>query len=199
MTCLSAAASPPRCLDHFCSSHEFCSENQGGPRCLCRAIFASEYKPTGALGTVVEIFIFSKIKSDQLLKLSITMFFLQEGIWSAQSIQQCTEKSKVAEKTEIILYWLYHTAVEPKCGYTIHTQFRSTQNVSIRRRTDSDTTKIDKCVLRKKVGLNVLWHQGESSLHLIDFGLDRRSLIISVRAAPNGGKRGNIWGPSGRP
>ncbi|XP_074483978.1 uromodulin-like [Sebastes fasciatus] len=34
------------CLDQYCSAHEFC----GGTRCRCRALFASKYKPTNALG-----------------------------------------------------------------------------------------------------------------------------------------------------
>ncbi|XP_031149001.1 alpha-tectorin-like [Sander lucioperca] len=39
------------CQDTFCSAHEFCGEDVGGrPACLCRAQFASKYRPTGALG-----------------------------------------------------------------------------------------------------------------------------------------------------
>ncbi|XP_071338816.1 alpha-tectorin-like isoform X2 [Trachinotus anak] len=40
------------CQDRFCSAHEFCGEksNSGETRCLCRAIFASRYKSTGAFG-----------------------------------------------------------------------------------------------------------------------------------------------------
>uniref|UniRef100_A0A8D2ZHL1 ZP domain-containing protein n=1 Tax=Scophthalmus maximus TaxID=52904 RepID=A0A8D2ZHL1_SCOMX len=45
--------SPPRasCQDVLCSDHEFCVEDvSGGTICACRAIFASEYRSTGALG-----------------------------------------------------------------------------------------------------------------------------------------------------
>ncbi|XP_022596536.1 uncharacterized protein LOC111218484 [Seriola dumerili] len=40
------------CQDRFCSAHEFCGESNNGAetRCLCRAIFASKYKSTGAFG-----------------------------------------------------------------------------------------------------------------------------------------------------
>ncbi|XP_044027681.1 uncharacterized protein LOC122864393 [Siniperca chuatsi] len=38
------------CQDQYCSPHEFCGEKLGGTRCYCRAIFASKYKPTNALG-----------------------------------------------------------------------------------------------------------------------------------------------------
>uniref|UniRef100_A0A3Q4AB74 ZP domain-containing protein n=1 Tax=Mola mola TaxID=94237 RepID=A0A3Q4AB74_MOLML len=38
------------CQDQYCSTHEFCGEKLGETRCLCRAIFASNYKPTNASG-----------------------------------------------------------------------------------------------------------------------------------------------------
>ncbi|XP_054480146.1 alpha-tectorin-like [Anoplopoma fimbria] len=38
------------CQDQYCSDHEFCGGNPGLERCYCRALFASKYKPTGALG-----------------------------------------------------------------------------------------------------------------------------------------------------
>ncbi|XP_059199281.1 alpha-tectorin-like [Centropristis striata] len=39
------------CPDRFCSPHEFCGSSIGGePRCLCRAIFASEYRSAGTYG-----------------------------------------------------------------------------------------------------------------------------------------------------
>nr|XP_019937251.1 PREDICTED: alpha-tectorin-like [Paralichthys olivaceus] len=39
------------CQDTLCSAHEFCAENiSGGTSCFCRAIFASKYRSTGALG-----------------------------------------------------------------------------------------------------------------------------------------------------
>ncbi|XP_029315301.1 alpha-tectorin-like [Cottoperca gobio] len=39
------------CQDRFCSVNEFCGERYGGePQCLCRAIFASKYKPTSSFG-----------------------------------------------------------------------------------------------------------------------------------------------------
>ncbi|XP_068585438.1 pancreatic secretory granule membrane major glycoprotein GP2-like [Cebidichthys violaceus] len=38
------------CLDQYCSDHEFCGEKLGKRSCLCRALFASKYKPTNALG-----------------------------------------------------------------------------------------------------------------------------------------------------
>ncbi|XP_068586064.1 von Willebrand factor-like [Cebidichthys violaceus] len=34
------------CLDQYCSDHEFCGEKLGKRSCLCRALFASKYKPT---------------------------------------------------------------------------------------------------------------------------------------------------------
>ncbi|XP_069381902.1 pancreatic secretory granule membrane major glycoprotein GP2-like [Paralichthys olivaceus] len=48
-----AGCSPPQafCQDTLCSAHEFCAENiSGGTSCFCRAIFASKYRSTGALG-----------------------------------------------------------------------------------------------------------------------------------------------------
>ncbi|XP_041857948.1 alpha-tectorin-like [Melanotaenia boesemani] len=40
------------CRDKFCSDHEFCGVDSitGETRCLCRAIFASKYKPTNSYG-----------------------------------------------------------------------------------------------------------------------------------------------------
>ncbi|XP_047432790.1 uncharacterized protein LOC125000986 isoform X2 [Mugil cephalus] len=39
------------CQDTYCSPHEFCGEKlYGDTRCFCRAIFASKYQPTNALG-----------------------------------------------------------------------------------------------------------------------------------------------------
>ncbi|KAL7384913.1 hypothetical protein ABVT39_011140 [Epinephelus coioides] len=39
------------CQDRFCSAHEFCSERyRGEPRCICRALFASNYKSAGTFG-----------------------------------------------------------------------------------------------------------------------------------------------------
>uniref|UniRef100_A0A3B4ZZ41 Alpha-tectorin-like n=1 Tax=Stegastes partitus TaxID=144197 RepID=A0A3B4ZZ41_9TELE len=43
---------PVLCQDKFCSEHEFCGEdgNSRETRCLCRATFASKYKPTSSFG-----------------------------------------------------------------------------------------------------------------------------------------------------
>ncbi|XP_074481182.1 alpha-tectorin-like [Sebastes fasciatus] len=41
---------PGSCHGLDCSRHEFCGENNGGTACLCRAMFASKYKPKDALG-----------------------------------------------------------------------------------------------------------------------------------------------------
>ncbi|XP_074474148.1 uncharacterized protein LOC141757519 isoform X1 [Sebastes fasciatus] len=41
---------PGSCHGLDCSRHEFCGEHNGGSACLCRAMFASKYKPKHALG-----------------------------------------------------------------------------------------------------------------------------------------------------
>ncbi|XP_060940565.1 alpha-tectorin-like [Limanda limanda] len=39
------------CQDTYCSEHEFCGQKHNGATgCVCRAMFASKYKPTGAFG-----------------------------------------------------------------------------------------------------------------------------------------------------
>ncbi|XP_028249596.1 uncharacterized protein LOC114426408 [Parambassis ranga] len=47
-----AAVGQGICPDRFCSEHEFCGQDSlsGETRCLCRAIFASKYKPTSSFG-----------------------------------------------------------------------------------------------------------------------------------------------------
>lgn len=51
--CVCVAAVPqPSCLDQYCSEHEFCGERLGEASCFCRALFASKFNPTNALGTV---------------------------------------------------------------------------------------------------------------------------------------------------
>uniref|UniRef100_G3PQ51 ZP domain-containing protein n=1 Tax=Gasterosteus aculeatus aculeatus TaxID=481459 RepID=G3PQ51_GASAC len=40
----------PSCLDQYCSEHEFCGERLGEASCFCRALFASKFNPTNALG-----------------------------------------------------------------------------------------------------------------------------------------------------
>ncbi|XP_010754397.1 alpha-tectorin [Larimichthys crocea] len=47
-----SAVSQAFCSDRFCSAHEFCGDsiNHGEPRCLCRAIFASEYRSSNTFG-----------------------------------------------------------------------------------------------------------------------------------------------------
>ncbi|XP_008295171.1 alpha-tectorin-like [Stegastes partitus] len=51
-TSCSAVPQPVLCQDKFCSEHEFCGEdgNSRETRCLCRATFASKYKPTSSFG-----------------------------------------------------------------------------------------------------------------------------------------------------
>ncbi|PWA19408.1 hypothetical protein CCH79_00017162, partial [Gambusia affinis] len=48
----SCAVPQATCQDMFCSSHEFCGvdSSSGEPRCHCRALFASKYKPTNSFG-----------------------------------------------------------------------------------------------------------------------------------------------------
>ncbi|XP_053733518.1 alpha-tectorin-like [Synchiropus splendidus] len=50
------AAPEPFCPDKYCSSHEFCGERHSGDEkiCLCRAIFASKYRPTRSFGEPTE-------------------------------------------------------------------------------------------------------------------------------------------------
>ncbi|XP_017290022.1 alpha-tectorin [Kryptolebias marmoratus] len=40
----------PNCLDRYCSDHEFCGEEDGQTRCMCRALFASNYRAANTLG-----------------------------------------------------------------------------------------------------------------------------------------------------
>ncbi|XP_077960162.1 uncharacterized protein LOC120825702 isoform X2 [Gasterosteus aculeatus] len=44
------AVPQPSCLDQYCSEHEFCGERLGEASCFCRALFASKFNPTNALG-----------------------------------------------------------------------------------------------------------------------------------------------------
>ena len=78
--CLSIAAVPQTsCMDQDCSAHEFCGVELGNTRCLCRAIFASKYKPTNALGTLQQLWCKKTFKRDYL------MFFFSSGC-SASSL-----------------------------------------------------------------------------------------------------------------
>ncbi|XP_054915796.1 alpha-tectorin-like [Poeciliopsis prolifica] len=49
---LSVSVPQDGCQDMFCSSHEFCGVDSSSrkPRCHCRGLFASKYKPTNSFG-----------------------------------------------------------------------------------------------------------------------------------------------------
>uniref|UniRef100_UPI0037E8F125 alpha-tectorin-like n=1 Tax=Semicossyphus pulcher TaxID=241346 RepID=UPI0037E8F125 len=93
--------SQPSCQDKFCSDHEFCGQKHSGgpPRCLCRAIFASKYRPTSSYGEPT-------VCAHKVAEVNLANCLLEEqGIqYTALHLNDQACKGKMDDKTHMVKF-----------------------------------------------------------------------------------------------